>query len=179
MVYKPFVASAAGEKGPNLCFNREMNHVSSNVPLEVAEEQPDGTQNRTRRLRVLPDISGYSTVFLPGHSANFIFKTSTSLPHVLRLRGESVRGLSSFDSAAAGCSKGFVYLDSKVFCLLWFRMARTDCLGYCSDMPVASRNTIRLSLADENGSHRGGSGALGIFRRIWDVCPWNESESRL
>jgi cleavage and polyadenylation specificity factor subunit 1 len=112
MAYKPFMASSGtAEKRPNLCFYREMNHVSSNAP---PEEQAGGMQRRTRRLRTLPDISGHSTVFLPGHSAAFVFRTSTSSPHVIRLREEFVRGLGSFDSLAGGCDKGFVYLDSKV-----------------------------------------------------------------
>ena len=115
MAYKPFVAPSGAEgKHDSPCFYREMSHVSSNPPSDFGMEQSDAKQERTRRLRILPDISGYGTVFLPGNSASFIFKTSTSVPHVIRLRGESARGLSSFDSAAAGCDKGFIYLDSKV-----------------------------------------------------------------
>lgn len=115
MAYKPFVASSSTEeKRPGLCFYKEMHHASSNSPADFSVEQSDGKQQRTRRLRILPDISGYSTAFLPGRSASFIFKTSTSVPHVIPLIGESALGLSGFDSAAAGCEKGFVYLDSKV-----------------------------------------------------------------
>ena len=65
-------------------------------------------------MRILPDVDGYSTVFLPGHSASFIVKTSTSLPHIIRLRGQLVRGMSSFDDKSFGCERGFVYVDSMV-----------------------------------------------------------------
>lgn len=125
MVYKPFVASSGTGKHSSVCFHREMNHVLSNPPPSAGEEQPEGKQQRVRRLRVLPDISGHSTVFLPGRSASFVFKTSTSSPHVIRMRGEFVRGLGSFDSVATGCEKGFVYLDSKVSRFTHFHILHT------------------------------------------------------
>lgn len=111
-MYKPFIASSnAEEKYPSLCFLRERNH---SVPPNFGVEQSDEKSQRDRPLRILPDVSGYSTVFLPGRSASFIFKTSTSLPHIIRLRSEFVRGLNNFDSVATGCDKGFIYLDSTV-----------------------------------------------------------------
>lgn len=111
MVYTPFSSSSAGENTPSLCFFREANHT---IPPNDDAEQQELRDQRRRPLRILPDISGYSTVFLPGNSASFIFRTSTSSPHVIRLRGDFIPGLSSFDSSATGCDKGFIYLDSTV-----------------------------------------------------------------
>jgi cleavage and polyadenylation specificity factor subunit 1 len=70
-------------------------------------------QQRARPLRVLPNISGCSTVFLPGSSAGFILRTAASSPHLVRLRGEFAQWLSEFDSAATGCENGFIYVDSE------------------------------------------------------------------
>ncbi|XHG02780.1 mRNA cleavage and polyadenylation factor subunit, variant 2 [Aspergillus wentii] len=109
VVYKPFLTRAGN--GGFISFLRETNHhlprVSSNISETRSREQ------RTKPLRILPNISGLSTVFMPGNSASFIFKTSTSSPHVIRLRGEPVQGLSGLDSAGLGCDRGFVYVDSK------------------------------------------------------------------
>lgn len=70
-------------------------------------------QSRARPLRKFTDISGLSGVFLPGVSAGFILRTSTSSPHLIRLRGDFTKWLDSFDSASLGCSHGFVYADSE------------------------------------------------------------------
>lgn len=68
---------------------------------------------RARTLRALPDVAGLSTVFMPGAAAGFVIRTSESLPHLVRLRGEFTRWLASFNSPISGCEKGFVYVDSE------------------------------------------------------------------
>lgn len=114
IVYKPiFTPPDAGNGSSYMRFIREANRVLPRTPLEPAFAQDEMTQ-RFRPLRILPDISGLSAVFMPGESAGFVFRTATSLPHMVRFRGEYTRWLSSFDSAAAGCGKGFIYVDSKV-----------------------------------------------------------------
>ena len=135
---------AEGKQG-GLCFLREMNYALPDIGAE-----PEG--QRTRQLRILPDISGYSTVFMPGSSASFVFKTSASLPHVTRLRGDNIRGLSSFDSAAAGCAKGFVYADSTVCPLVSAETANSA--GRCPDIPITIRHNIRLLMASAKNHHR-------------------------
>lgn len=62
-------------------------------------------------MRAVSNIAGYSCVFLPGGSPSFIFKSSKSIPRVLNLRGNGVRGMSSFHTR--GCERGFIYLDTK------------------------------------------------------------------
>lgn len=64
-------------------------------------------------MRIFHDVSGLSGVFLPGNSSGFIVKTSTSSPHLIRLRGEYTKWLSGLDSADLGCEKGFIYVDSE------------------------------------------------------------------
>lgn len=60
-------------------------------------------------MRVIADLGGYSTVFMPGSSPSFIFKSAKSSPKVLGLQGIGVRGMSSFHTA--GCDRGFIYAD--------------------------------------------------------------------
>jgi cleavage and polyadenylation specificity factor subunit 1 len=100
-----------------LQFFREANHV---LPKNLSgETSQTDDQQRIRPLRVLSDISGFSTIFMPGASSSFVFKTAKSSPHILRLRGGYTRWLSSFDSANTGCEKGFIYVDSQVRLLSW------------------------------------------------------------
>ena len=119
MVYRPALVPSGSENEPSdrLCFFREANHALPRVAPETTSAELDN-QRRARPLRVLPDVSGLSTVFMPGPSGSFLLKTATSSPHVTRLRGAFTQWLSSFDSAIAGCEKGFIYVDSTVIPLL-------------------------------------------------------------
>lgn len=62
-----------------------------------------------RPLVVLPNLGGYSTVFLPGSDPSFILATSHSTPHVQRLTGPTIRSLAPFHTASA--DRGFISID--------------------------------------------------------------------
>lgn len=95
-----------------LKFSKENNSVLPMISPDVDSTQPSGSDYRVRPLRILPDISGLSAVFMPGASAGFVLRTSASAPHFLRLRGESPRCVSSLDTSE--CSRGFIFMDSQV-----------------------------------------------------------------
>jgi cleavage and polyadenylation specificity factor subunit 1 len=59
---------------------------------------------------ILPNISGYASVFLPGADPAFLLKTAQSTPHLHRLAGTSVRSLASFHTSSA--DRGFIYIDA-------------------------------------------------------------------
>ncbi|RAK91343.1 cleavage and polyadenylation specificity factor subunit A [Aspergillus costaricaensis CBS 115574] len=92
IIYKPFVIPT-GPTGEihTLKFSKENNSVLPMISPDVDSAQPSGSDYRARPLRILPDISGLSAVFMPGASAGFVLRTSASAPHFLRLRGESPR----------------------------------------------------------------------------------------
>ncbi|KAF4160597.1 hypothetical protein CNMCM6936_002869 [Aspergillus lentulus] len=113
VIYKAFASSIKGENDTRLSFVKESNHTLPRVTTSEKEMQSNEELSRPRSLRILPNISDSSAVFMPGPSASFILKTAKSCPHVLRLRGESVRDLSIFDLASPSLDKGFVYVDSK------------------------------------------------------------------
>ncbi|KAJ5242364.1 Cleavage/polyadenylation specificity factor A subunit C-terminal [Penicillium citrinum] len=112
VVYKPvtFARSTGDQQSQDLRFFREAHHSLSNIS---SKSPSDDLQSRARPLRIFHDVSGLSGVFLPGISSGFIVKTSTSLPHLIRLRGEYTKWLSGLDSAGLGCEKGFIYVDSE------------------------------------------------------------------
>lgn len=60
-------------------------------------------------LVILPNLGGYSTVFLPGSDPSFILSTSHSFPHVHRLTGPPIRSLAPFHTASA--DRGFISID--------------------------------------------------------------------
>lgn len=60
-------------------------------------------------MRAVANLGGYSAVFVPGGSPNFILKSSKSTPKVINLQGVGVRGISSFHTE--GCDRGFIYAD--------------------------------------------------------------------
>lgn len=64
---------------------------------------------RFRTMLAIPDLGGYSAVFIPGNSPSFIIKTCKSIPRVHPLCGTAVRSLSSFHTRSA--ERGFVYVD--------------------------------------------------------------------
>ncbi|KAJ5088160.1 Cleavage/polyadenylation specificity factor A subunit C-terminal [Penicillium angulare] len=113
-VYKPvFIQSDAEDGQPKLQFFREPHHTLANTNSLSSPENDDQILSRTRPLRALSNISGLSTVFMPGYSGRFLVRTAKSPPHVIRLRGEFTRWLSGFDSPALGCERGFIYVDSE------------------------------------------------------------------
>ena len=85
-------------------------HLATN-PAIAAQETVDNTQDTTDKpMRAIQNLSGYSTIFLPGGSPSFVIKSSKSLPRVVNLRGNGVRGMSSFHTE--GCDRGFIYVDT-------------------------------------------------------------------
>ncbi|OLN82877.1 Protein cft1 [Colletotrichum chlorophyti] len=94
-----------------LHFRKVTNPALARSPVEVADDDAN-EQPRFVPLRPCANISGYSTVFLPGASPSFIIKSAKSSPKVVGLQGLGVRGMSSFHTE--GCERGFIYVDSEV-----------------------------------------------------------------
>lgn len=91
-----------------LFFEKLPNVVFAKPPVEIAQ---DDTAELTRFLpmRRCSNISGYSTVFLPGPSPSFVLKSSSSAPKIIGLQGYGVQAMSPFNTE--GCEHGFIYTD--------------------------------------------------------------------
>ncbi|RDW81797.1 cleavage/polyadenylation factor CFT1 [Aspergillus mulundensis] len=76
----------------------------------------ESTTPESGPIRTLPNVSGHSGIFMPGPSAGFVFRSASTSPHFIRLRGDHTKGLGCFDSP----DKGFVYLDSNALHLARF-----------------------------------------------------------
>ncbi|KAF9894195.1 mRNA cleavage and polyadenylation factor subunit [Aspergillus nanangensis] len=111
-MYRPFILRITPEKEmPSLSFFKENNHVLPDMsPSELKTGSPN-RPNRNASMRILPDIAGFSSVFLPGASGGFILKTSTSSPHLLRVRGDPILCLDRFHTPENGT--GYISLGSK------------------------------------------------------------------
>ncbi|EER40763.1 cleavage factor two protein 1 [Histoplasma capsulatum var. duboisii H88] len=111
-LYEPYHYTSSTEKQfSDLRFVKIANHHFPKFHSESnVEKHPANCTALSKPLRVLGDVCGYRTVFMPGNSPCFIIKSSTSIPHVMNLRGKTVHSLSSFNIPA--CEKGFVYVDT-------------------------------------------------------------------
>ncbi|RYP54796.1 hypothetical protein DL768_000524 [Monosporascus sp. mg162] len=94
----------------SLHFQKLPNSIFARDPEEVPEDE-DEEPRRAVPMRRCENIAGYKTVFIPGDSPSFIFKSSKTLPKVIGLQGNGVRGMSSFHTE--GCERGFIFADSK------------------------------------------------------------------
>ncbi|KAL2869932.1 cleavage/polyadenylation factor CFT1 [Aspergillus lucknowensis] len=103
VIYRPFFINSPNGQPAGFRFLKEANHI-----LPRVSAKRDSGQVESKSLRILHNISGYSCIFIPGPSAGFIFRTPTTSPHFIRLRGCHTRGIGCFDTS----DKGFAYLDS-------------------------------------------------------------------
>jgi len=129
--------------------------VLPKVPSESSSKLMDADQCISKPLRALPNVGGFSVVFMPCASSSFVFRTSVSLPHVINFRAGFVGSLCGFDSI--GCQNGFIYLDDHVsfiipiFCLKWYLLRRIGriLLEHASFLTIL----ILITLGRSGGSH--------------------------
>jgi hypothetical protein len=72
----------------------------------------DSSLQKPAALKLLPNVGGYSAVFMAGGSPSFVVKDAASLPRIVSLRGEGVRRLSGLNSRK--CEAGFAWVDTTV-----------------------------------------------------------------
>jgi cleavage and polyadenylation specificity factor subunit 1 len=111
-IYQPLRKAKASSGGlaDTLTFFKVPNNTFAKSPEEA--DQDDATHvPRFLPMRVCSNISGYSTVFLPGASASFVLKSAKSMPRVIGLQGIGVQAMSPFHTE--GCERGFIYADSQ------------------------------------------------------------------
>lgn len=111
-IYEPFriYSNAPKPLTSTLHFSKTSNpHLAQDPELAagVTIEDPRSTKNNP--MRIVSNVAGYSSVFLPGASPAFVIKSSKSLPRVISLQGAGVRNMSSFHTV--GCDRGFIYID--------------------------------------------------------------------
>ncbi|KAK3177207.1 hypothetical protein OEA41_008536 [Lepraria neglecta] len=109
IIYQPYQSPIGGSKDTALRFLKIPNPY---IPKESAEDSPDDEPlKRPPPLRALHDVSGYSTVFMPGASPSFVIKSASSPPQVIGLSEDTVKGLTQLHTAS--CPKGFLCIDGE------------------------------------------------------------------
>jgi cleavage and polyadenylation specificity factor subunit 1 len=68
-------------------------------------------KDRRPKLRHLPNVAGYSTVFQRGANPRFVLKEASSAARVIPLRGDAIAGIGALN--AAHCDRGFALLDAQ------------------------------------------------------------------
>ncbi|PBP22428.1 CPSF A subunit region [Diplocarpon rosae] len=113
-IYEPFRSNSQSSStlSSTLQFLKIYNpHLAQNPDVSALETADGMPVDRVEPMRAIPNLGGYSTVFLPGGSPSFVMKNAKSTPKVLSLQGLGVRGMSSFHTE--GCDRGFIYTDIK------------------------------------------------------------------
>ncbi|KAL8663079.1 MAG: hypothetical protein Q9168_008152, partial [Polycauliona sp. 1 TL-2023] len=120
IIYQPFQSPVAGTRDTILHFlklpnpNSNITHLSTGYEDEVSRREP---------MRAIPDLGGYSTVFLPGDAPTFVIKSASSPPQFINLHEDSVQCLSRLNTST--CEKGFAYIDQTGN--IKFAQLPTDC----------------------------------------------------
>ncbi|KAH0033375.1 protein CFT1, partial [Aureobasidium melanogenum] len=108
IIYEPFhhpsaPSTASSSFTTNLRFRK--------VPgLHMPKFNEDASLQKPAPLKFLPNMGGYSTVFMAGGSPSFVVKDASSLPRIVSLRGKGVRRLSGLNSRK--CEAGFAWVDT-------------------------------------------------------------------
>ena len=109
VLYMPY--SVPGSVG-SFRFRRISSRRIATAPVEAIDESIEAnTRRRNHSMRILPDIGGYTTVFVPGASPALILKHASSQPKVHNIASKTIKTLNTFHTAA--CDHGFVYVDDQ------------------------------------------------------------------
>ncbi|KXX80155.1 Protein cft1 [Madurella mycetomatis] len=110
-LYEPFrYGMGTGSEFKKALFFQKLPNTAFAKSPEEADQDDATHQPRLLSMRRCNNISGYSTVFLPGASPSFILKSAKSMPRVVPLQGSGVIAMSPFHTE--GCEHGFIYADS-------------------------------------------------------------------
>ncbi|OAA62286.1 protein CFT1 [Cordyceps fumosorosea ARSEF 2679] len=103
--------SASAPLSDTLFFKKSTNSTIAKSAPASGKDDDDTEQRRFVPLQPCANVGGYSTVFLSGDSPSFILKSAKSIPRIVGLQGQGVRGMSTFNTE--GCDRGFIYADTK------------------------------------------------------------------
>ncbi len=112
IMYQPYQSPIEGSKDTSLRFLKISNPHLPSIPNEDPADVEEKEQERRQPLRSLHDVSGYSAVFMPGHSPCFIIKSASSPPSVIDMCDVPVKSLTQLHSPT--CKKGFLYVGEEV-----------------------------------------------------------------
>ncbi len=108
-MYEPFlVASNENEQAQTSTLRLLKTPVHAWAAAMSAEAQT----GPVAPMRVISDIGGYSTIYIPGDNPGFLLRSAACSPKYIRLRDKPVKWMSGFHSK--DCVKGWVYVNNEV-----------------------------------------------------------------
>lgn len=108
VLYQPY--AVPGSVG-SFRFRKVSTKRLAKAPVEAAEESAEAdTRKRNHPMRWLPNICGFSAIFVPGSSPALILKHAASNVRIHDLQGKTIKALNNFHSLT--CPRGFIYIDN-------------------------------------------------------------------
>lgn len=80
--------------------------------MNIPKYDEEAAIDKPMPLRALSNVGGHATIFMGGVSPCFVFKGASTSPHIISLRDQAVRSLTSFNTIE--CEAGFAYVDLDV-----------------------------------------------------------------
>ena len=110
VIYQPYQSPIEGSKDTALRLLK-LPHTYSPPTVDPDAMEDDETPKRCP-LRMIHDLNGYSTVWLPGSPSHLIVKSASSPPNVVPVAGGEIQSLHSLNTSK--CRNGIAYIDDKV-----------------------------------------------------------------
>ncbi|KAL8732617.1 MAG: hypothetical protein Q9166_002592 [cf. Caloplaca sp. 2 TL-2023] len=121
IIYQPYQSPVAGTRDTALHFLKMANPSFPKTSLPTSYEEDELA--RREPMRAIHDLSGYSTVFLPGDAPTFIIKSASSAPQLINMHEKPVISLTRLKKSS--CEIEFAYINTKGN--INFAQLPTDC----------------------------------------------------
>ncbi|KAL9026570.1 MAG: hypothetical protein Q9196_004784, partial [Gyalolechia fulgens] len=108
IIYQPYQSYASGSPDATLHF---LKHSNPHFTKTSISSDYDSESNEREHMLGITDLSGYSTVFIPGQTPAFIIKSASSPPQLISMREKSIRSMTRLRRRTL--ELGFAYIDQK------------------------------------------------------------------
>ncbi|KAJ9610046.1 mRNA cleavage and polyadenylation factor subunit [Cladophialophora chaetospira] len=103
VIYEPFAV-------PNVAGSFKFKKITTK-PAEAPEDlvEEEGEESSLQPMRVVKDIDGHASVFIPGAHPMLILREASTLPHIYELNVQNIKSLSAVNMSTS--PHGFVFID--------------------------------------------------------------------
>ena len=121
ILYEPYAV-------PNVAASFKLKKIATK-PAEAPEDtvEEEGEDVSLRPMQVIKDITGHSSVFIPGAHPMLILREASTMPRIYELKVQNIKSLSAFHTSTS--PHGFVFIDDSDH-LCFSQLPQTLMLGH-------------------------------------------------